>query len=100
MAQDSDAASNPDWSAQTTDSFIALIDSVKTKSTGPLLKAVRALVHGFLIMTIGLAALVLFIVGAIRLVNSYLPEDVWAAHLLLGTIFLLGGFFVWSKRRP
>lgn len=100
MANEIDTPTSSDWSAQATDQFVSLIDTVKQKATGPAITVVRAIVHGLLIAVVGVAALVLFVVGAVRLVNSYLPGDVWAAHLLLGTLFSLVGFFLWSKRRP
>ena len=37
-------------------------------------------------------------IGLIRLVNNYLPGDVWAAYLVLGGIFLLIGLVLWTKR--
>jgi hypothetical protein len=89
-----------DWSVQATDTFVSFIDSVRDKTTGPALKLVHALVHAMIIVTVALAALTMLVIGSVRLVSAYLPGDVWAAHLLIGTIFTLGGLFLWSKRRP
>ena len=89
-----------DWSVQATDTFVSFIDSVKSKTTGPALTIVHALVHAFIIVTVGVAVVVLMVIGSLRLVNAYLPGDVWAAHLLLGTLFTLIGFIFWSRRRP
>lgn len=100
MANDTEAPPSSDWSAQATDSFVSLVDTVKQKATGPALKIVRAIVHALLLLTMGIVAVALFIIGAVRLVNAYLPGEVWAAHLLLGTLFSLVGLFLWSKRRP
>jgi len=91
---------DPDWSVQATDAFVSFIDSVKTKTTGPALTIVHALVHAFIIITVAIAVLTLLVIGSLRLVNAYLPGDVWAAHLLLGTLFSIIGFILWSKRRP
>jgi hypothetical protein len=90
----------PDWGLQATDTFVGLIDTVKTKTTGPLLKAVRALVYGLVIAVVGVVALIFTVIGLIRLINSYLPGDVWAAHLLLGGVFTLAGLVLWAKRTP
>ena len=35
----------------------------------------------------------------VRLVDAYLPEDVWAAHLLLGALLTLAGLVLWAKRK-
>ena len=42
--------------------------------------------------------LVLAIVGLVRLVDNYLPGEVWATYLLLGAIFLLAGIILWARR--
>ena len=99
MAQKLDDAEHDDWGTQLAASFVDFIDTVKAKTTGPALILVRALVFGFLIFAVGVIALILFVVGLVRLINVYLPEEVWATYLLLGTIFTGAGLFLWSKRR-
>ena len=89
-----------DWGAQATDRFVTLVDDVKAKTTGPLLKVIRALVYGVIILVVGLAAVVLLVVGLVRLVEVYLPGEIWATYLLLGVVFVLAGMFAWSKRTP
>ena len=97
MADDVTATS-PDWGAEATDRFVDLIDNVKTKTTGPLLKVLRALVYGIVAGVMAIMVLFLVVIGLIRFVNAYLPGDVWAAYLLLGSIFLIAGLFTWTKR--
>ncbi|MDG2261504.1 MAG: hypothetical protein P8N50_04115 [Actinomycetota bacterium] len=91
---------NSDWTVQVTDGFVSLVESLKAKTTGPALRIVHAIVHAFIIITVGISVLTLLVIGSIRLVNAYLPGDVWAAHLLLGALFCSIGFIFWSKRRP
>jgi len=98
MAQDLSETTSADWGTQLTDSFVGLVDTVKTKTTGPALTVVRALVFGFLVLVVGIVALILLVAGLVRLVNSYLPGDVWATYLLIGTVFCVAGLFLWSKR--
>ncbi len=90
----------PDWGADATERFVTLVDNVKVKTTGPLLKVLRAVVYGIVAAVMGIMLLFLLVIGLIRLVNAYLPGDVWAAYLLLGTIFLIAGLFTWTKRTP
>ena len=97
MADDVTTTS-PDWGAEATDRFVDLIDNVKTKTTGPLLKVLRALVYGIVAGVMAIMVLFLVVIGLIRFVNAYLPGDVWAAYLLLGSIFLIAGLFTWTKR--
>ena len=97
MADDVTTTS-PDWGAEATDRFVDLIDNVKAKTTGPLLKVLRALVYGIVAGVMAIMVLFLVVIGLIRFVNAYLPGDVWAAYLLLGSIFLVAGLFTWTKR--
>lgn len=97
MADDVTTTS-PDWGAEATDRFVDLIDNVKAKTTGPLLKVLRALVYGIVAGVMAIMVLFLVVIGLIRFVNAYLPGDVWAAYLLLGSIFLIAGLFTWTKR--
>ena len=88
MADDVTTTS-PDWGAEATDRFVDLIDNVKTKTTGPLLKVLRALVYGIVAGVMAIMVLFLVVIGLIRFVNAY---------LLLGSIFLIAGLFTWTKR--
>ena len=95
-------AANPegDLATKATQKIVGVVDKLSSVSAKPLTTLARALVFGFLGLALVLAALVLLTIGALRLLDVYLPEDVWAAHLLLGSLFTLGGLFVWSKRKP
>ena len=87
-----------DWPAQAADTIERLVGNVRDKTTGPALTASRAVVYGTFAALIGAVILVLAIVGIVRLINGYLPGDVWATYLLLGGVFLLVGIILWSRR--
>lgn len=95
-----------DWPAQATDTIVRVVGTASDKVTGPVTTAARALVYGLFAAILGLAALVLVSVLLVRLANNYLPdavfgkEHVWAAHLLIGLLFLLFALGLWSKRKP
>jgi hypothetical protein len=36
----------------------------------------------------------------VRLLDIVLPPGVWAAHLVLGLLFLAIGMLAWSRRNP
>lgn len=99
MAEQAQAATT-DWGLKATDKIVSVVDSVKVKTTGPILKIARGVVYGLLAAVVALMVLVLLIVALVRFVNAYLPGDVWATYLLLGSIFSIGGLFLWSKRTP
>lgn len=89
-----------DWPAQAADAVVDLVDTVRDKTVEPLLKVARAVVYGVLIAVVGTMALVLSVIFAIRIIDVYLPGDVWSAYLLLGSIFTVAGFVLWSRRKP
>ena len=67
-------------------------------TTGPILFVARLVVYSITILIAASAAIVLFVIAAVKIVNQLLPGDVWAAYLLLGAVFALVGTFFWSKR--
>ncbi len=79
------------------DGIEQLVGGIRDKTTVPLTTVARALVFGLLAAVMGTATLVLVAIGAVRAVNNYLPGDVWAAHLLVGGIFTVGGGLLLRK---
>ena len=84
--------------SQATSVVVNLVKSVRGKTTGPLLFVARLVVYSITILIAASAAIVLFVIAAVKIVNQLLPGDVWAAYLLLGAVFALVGTFFWSKR--
>ncbi len=77
------------------DTIERVVGGIRDKTAVPLTTVARALVFGLLAAVMGVAALAFVAIGLVRAVDAYLPEDVWAAHLLVGGIFtLLGGFLL------
>ena len=97
---ESGSDSSPDWGAQASTAFLDLVDNVRGKTTGPLLKAARAVVYGLVILVAALMLLVLVVAMLVRLTDIIVPGQVWSAYLVLGAIFFLVGAILWSKRRP
>ena len=88
-----------DWPAQAADTLERVVGQVRDKTTGPALTAARAVVYGTFAGIIGLAVLVLFIIAAVRLIDSYLPGEVWAVYAILGVVFSIAGLVLWSRRK-
>src|SRR5688500_851271 len=91
---------SPDWTVQAADTIDRVVGSIRDKTAVPLTTVARALVYGLLAAVIGTAALVLFITGVIRVLDTVLPRGVWLPDLILGTLFTLVGFVLWRKRKP
>ena len=89
---------SPDWTVQVADTIESVVGSVRDKTAVPLETVARALVYGIVLGTMGVTALVLVTIIAIRVLSFVL--EVWAAYLVIGAIFTLAGMFLWRKRRP
>lgn len=88
-----------DWPVAATDAIVDMVHQVRDKTTGPALKASRAVVYGTVAGLLGLVALIIFVIGAVRALVLVLPDDLaYVAYLILGGIFTLAGAFLWSKR--
>ena len=93
-----------DWPAQAADTIERVVGNVRDKTTGPALTAARAVVYGLFAAIVGLAVLVVLIIAAIRLIDSYLPDAVfgedhmWAAYLIVGGALSIAGALCWSRR--
>lgn len=89
---------DPDWPVQAADAVERVVGTIRDKTTVPLTTAARGIVFGLVAGVMGAAVVVLLAVGAVRAIDVYLPEDVWAAHLAVGMFFTLIGLVLWSKR--
>jgi|SRR5918995_2575052 hypothetical protein len=93
-----------DWAAQAADTIERVVGSVRDRTTDPALTVARAVVYGTFAAFVGLAALVLGTIAAVRIVDSYLPDAVfgedhtWAAYLVIGLVFVIAGAFLWTRR--
>ncbi|HVF31676.1 MAG TPA: hypothetical protein VM933_01455 [Acidimicrobiales bacterium] len=88
---------SPDWTVQVADTIESVVGSVRDKTAVPLETIARALVYGILLGTMGVTALVLTTIVAVRLLSLVL--EVWAAYAIIGGLFTLLGLFLWRKRR-
>ena len=97
-SQPKEKSTDDGLASQATSVVVNLVTSVRGKTTGPLLFVARLVVYSIAILIAAAAAVVLFVIAAVKIVNQLLPGDVWAAYLLLGAVFSLVGTFFWSKR--
>lgn len=99
-------AEHKDWPAQATETIVTQVGNIRDKTTGPVLTGVRYAVYAAFALGLGTVALVIFVIGAVRALNNYLPDSVfgethtWAAHSILGAIlFTIGFVLFFSKAR-
>ena len=95
-----------DWPEQAADTIVRVVGQVRDKTTGPAITAARGVVYGLLAALLGTACLVMVSIALVRLIDVYLPDDVfgeentWVAHAIVGAVFSLAGCLLWRKRRP
>ncbi|MPY95436.1 MAG: hypothetical protein GEV08_20980 [Acidimicrobiia bacterium] len=99
-ARPGDGLLEGDWPVRATDTIERLVDQARSKTTGPAIVASRWIVYGVVAAFLGLAALVLLIITAVRGLDVAIPGDVWIVYLVLGLVFALGGALLWRKRAP
>jgi len=92
------AGTEADWTDQVTDLIVDSVDKVRDRTTGPVLEYSRISVHALVALILLLPIGVLFLVGLVRLLNWAIPGDVWIVYAGLGTLFLLVGVVLWSRR--
>lgn len=87
-----------DWSEQAADAVVKVVGAVRDKTTGPVFTVLRAVVYGLIGVAAVLVALIVLTIALVRLLDVYLPGEVWSAYLLLGIVFSALGWFLWAKR--
>lgn len=93
------SASDPDWTDQVTDLIVDTVDKVRDSTTGKILQVSRVSVHAVVALILLLPIGVLALAGLIRLI-TYWVGQVWITYTILGTLFVLVGVVLWSRRRP
>jgi uncharacterized integral membrane protein len=96
-------ASESDWPAQATSTSVDLVDQVRAKTTGPAITVARGLVFGLVVAVLGVVALVLLLVFAVRLTTEVLEllwdgSGVWLTYLIYGVVLVVVGAIVFGKR--
>ena len=98
-------APEPDWPAQAADAIVEQVGKVRDRTTGPAIKFSGYVVFGAFATLLGTVALLLFVIGAVRALDVYLPDAVfgethtWAAHTILGALLVLAGLFTSRKMK-
>ena len=87
-----------DLASRAADSIEQLVVTIRDKTTKPAVVVVRAVVYGTLAGIVGIAAIVLLIVGLERLL-TILTGEAWIAHLITGALFVILGLVCMIKRK-
>jgi uncharacterized protein YacL len=79
------------------DAVDTVVATVNDKAVRPAVVAARGVVFGVVIAVIGIATLVLFCVGFIR-VTTLAGHRIWASYIVLGLLFSLIGAVLYARR--
>ena len=91
-------ATPPDWAAETAGRIEDAVGKIRAATVDRLASLARLVVYGLLAAIMGITALVLFTIAAVRALDVWIPRGVWLPDLLLGTTFVLAGLMLWSRR--
>jgi hypothetical protein len=98
---------DPNWPTELADQVERMVGTVREKTTVPVIHLARAVVYGLLAGILGLFALVLFLVAAVRVIQVLLDlvvtweQAVYLSYLILGGILcVLGAFFLAKRHLP
>lgn len=91
-------ASGSDWAADAAGRVEDLVGKFRAATVDRLAALARLLVYGLLAAIMGITALVLFTIAAVRALDVVIPRSVWLTYMLLGTTFVIAGLLLWSRR--
>lgn len=86
-----------DWPEQAADAVVNTVDKVRDVTTGPVVNLSRLLAYIVFGVFPLLIVLVLGIIAAVRGLEVATGRA-WAAHGILGLLFVSLGAFAWSRR--
>lgn len=97
-----------DWTVQATETVESVVLSVKARTT-VLFTVADAIVFGLVITVFAIVLLTVSVIAFIRISAVYLlgwagrvdgQVRLWIAYVVLGMVFSVSGFILWSLRRP
>ncbi|MCB0975300.1 MAG: hypothetical protein KDB86_12185 [Actinobacteria bacterium] len=88
-----------DWASQAVDAIDKTVQTVRSKTVEPAENVSTSVVHGLIASSFVVFALILTVILVFRLLQAYVPGDIWIVYLIMAGIFTAAGMFVWSKRR-
>jgi hypothetical protein len=97
---------DPSWPAELADTVERVVGQVREKTTTPAVHVARAIVYGLLAGILGIVAVTLLVIGAVRglqiLLDFALPwgRAVYLSYLIVGGILCVAGLLCLRRRHP
>ena len=95
---------DPNWADEMTDTVVRTVETVRERTTVPVIHAARAVVFGIVAAFLGVFALVLVLIILLRGIQSLLDlgmsreRAVYLSYLIVGALICIVGFVLFRKR--
>ena len=95
---------DPNWPAETADTVVRVVGTVREQTTTKAIIAARALVFGIIAAFLGLFIVVVAIIMSMRGLQALLdlavtqPRAVYLSYFIVGGILCIVGLFLFKKR--
>ena len=89
-----------DWTTDAADAIDNAVGLVRERTVEPVQAVARAIIYGLLAVLLLVPALTLLTIATFRLLTIAFRGHVWVPWCGLGGIFVLLGWFCWSRRDP
>lgn len=96
-SSDTEADETP-WPESVADTIVDSVTALRRLAMRPVSRIARRIVYGFIAAILALLILLLAVIGLVRLLDAYLPQEVWLVYAVLGGIFTIAGLLIWSRR--
>ncbi|MCY3560228.1 MAG: hypothetical protein OXH20_03525 [bacterium] len=87
-----------DWPHRVADRIVSTVCAIRAATDRPAANLARRVVYGLVIVVLAILMFVLGVIGLVRLIDLYLPGEVWATYVLLGAFFGGIGLLLWARR--
>jgi hypothetical protein len=92
------------WADQLSDYVVEGVGWLKARTTVPVMTVLRVLVYGLVVVVALAVAVVLGIIGLVRIWDAYVPlspegRRVWLGYVVLGGLLFAAGAVLLARRR-
>jgi hypothetical protein len=92
------------WADELSDYVVEGVGWLKARTTVPVMTVLRVLVYGLVVAVALLVAIVLGVVGLVRMWDAYVPlspegRRVWLGYVVLGGLLFAAGVVLLARRR-
>jgi hypothetical protein len=89
-----------DWTTDAADAIDNAVGLVRERTVEPIQAVARTIIYGVLAALVLLPAVTLMTIAVFRLLTIAARGHVWVPWCGLGGIFVIVGWFCWSRRNP